>query len=147
MASRIPARLRREVERRAEFVCEYCLIHADDVYVGCQVDHVVSEKHGGPTTLKNLALACSFCNRHKGSDVGSIDKATGKFIRLFNPRNDDWADHFQLVGVRIAWATAIGEATVRLLKLNSPKRIEERRILRHYGKYPSAAALKRTKKS
>jgi hypothetical protein len=146
MASRISAQLRRTVERRAEFVCEYCLIHANDVYVGCQVDHVVSEKHDGPTTLDNLALACSFCNRQKGSDIGSIDKATGKFIRLFNPRNDDWADHFRLVGVRIAWATAIGEATVRLLKLNSPNRIEERRILKQYGKYPSPAALKRIKK-
>lgn len=147
MASRISAQWRRAVERRAEFVCEYCLIHADDVYVGCQVDHIISEKHGGPTALENLALACSFCNRQKGSDVGSIDKATGRFVRLFNPRNDLWADHFRLVGVRIAWTTVIGEVTVRLLKLNGPKRIEERRILKQYGKYPSPAALKRILKS
>lgn len=147
MASRIPARLRREVERRAEFVCEYCLIHADDVYVGCQVDHVVSEKHGGPTTFDNLALACSFCNRQKGSDIGSIDKATGKYIRLFNPRTDIWSDHFRLVGVRIVWKTSVGEATVRLLKLNSPLRIEERRVLKHHGKYPSPAATKRIRKN
>ena len=142
MASRITAALRRAVERRAEFVCEYCLIHADDVYVGCQVDHVVSEKHGGPTTLENLALACSFCNRQKGSDIGSIERVTGKFIRLFNPRTDLWGDHFRLVGVRIAWKTPMGEATVRLLKLNSPMRIEERRVLKRHGKYPSPTALK-----
>ena len=147
MASRITATLRRAVERRAEFVCEYCLIHADDVYVGCQEDHVVSEKHGGPTTLENLALACSFCNRQKGSDIGSIDKATGKFIRLFNPRADAWSEHFRLVGVRIAWKTPMGEATVRLLKLNSPKRIEEREVLKQRGKYPSPAALKRIRKT
>jgi hypothetical protein len=147
MASRIPARLRRAVECRAEFVCEYCLIHADNVYVGCQVDHVVSEKHGGPTTLDNLALACSFCNRQKGSDIGSIDKATGQFIRLFNPRADLWSEHFRLVGVRIAWKTPVGEATVRLLKLNSPMRIEEREILKRHGKYPSPAATRRIKKN
>lgn len=144
MGNRINAGLRRLVESRAGFVCEYCLIHANDTYAGCQVDHVISEKHGGPTVLANLALACSFCNRHKGSDVGSIDKATGKFVRLFNPRTDEWDDHFQLVGVRFAWKTARGEATVRLLKVNHPLRIEERRILKRQGKYPSADAMKRT---
>jgi len=70
------------VESRAGHVCEYCLIHANDVFVGCQVDHIISEKHGGPTVSVNLAFACSYCNRQKGSDVGSIDKVTGQFIRL-----------------------------------------------------------------
>jgi hypothetical protein len=111
------------------------------------VDHVVSEKHGGPTASENLALACAVCNRQKGSDIGSIDKATGQYIRLFNPRTDVWCDHFRLVGVRIAWKTPVGEATVRLLKLNSPMRIEERGILKREGKYPSPAATKRIKKS
>ena len=147
MASRISAQLRRKVESRAGQVCEYCLIHANDVYVGCQVDHVISEKHGGPTVLENLAFACSCCNRQKGSDVGSIDKATGGFIRLFNPRTDLWSDHFRMVGVRIAWRTPMGEATVRLLKLNDPLRIEERETLKRNGKYPSPAAMKRIKKS
>jgi hypothetical protein len=94
-----------------------------------------------------LAWSCACCNRQKGSDVGSKDKTTDEFIRLFNPRTDRWSDHFRLVGVRIVWRTAIGEATVRLLKLNDPMRIEERRALRRYGKYPSPAAMKRTKQS
>ena len=143
MASPISARLRRMVESRAEQVCEYCLMHANDGYVGCQVDHIISEKHGGPTVAANLALACACCNRQKGSDVGSIVRATGEFIRLFNPRTDRWNEHFRLVGVRIAWRTPIGEATVRLLKLNDPLRIEERKILKRNGKYPSSAAMKR----
>ena len=147
MASRISARLRRTVENRADCLCEYCLIHADDAYVGLQVDHVISEKHEGATVSENLALACSYCNRQKGSDVGSIDKTTRRFIRLFNPRTDVWSDHFRLVGVRIAWRTPMGEATVRLLKLNDPLRIEERKALKQNGKYPTPAALKRIRKS
>jgi hypothetical protein len=147
MPNRISVRLRRLVERRAESVCEYCLIHADDVYVGCQVDHIISEQHGGPTVVENLAWACACCNHQKGSDVGSKDKATGEFIRLFNPRTDRWSDHFRLVGVRIVWRTPVGEATVRLLKLNDPLRIEERRVLKRYGRYPSPAVMKRTNKA
>lgn len=69
----ISAELCQQVAERAYFVCEYCLIHADDTYFGCQIDHIISEKHGGLTEADNLAYACAFCNRFKGSDVGLID--------------------------------------------------------------------------
>ena len=36
--------MRRLVIARAGRRCEYCLIHEDDTYFGCEVDHVVSEK-------------------------------------------------------------------------------------------------------
>ena len=68
----IPAEMRRLVIGRAGRRCEYCLIHEDDTYFGCEVDHVVSEKHGGLTVVENLAYACLACNRFKGSDLGSI---------------------------------------------------------------------------
>ena len=64
----IPVELRRLVIRRALWRCEYCLLHEDDTYFGCEVDHVVSEKHGGQTVAENLAYACLACNRYKGSD-------------------------------------------------------------------------------
>jgi hypothetical protein len=32
------------------------LIHEDDTYLGCQVDHVISEKHGGETTAMILGF-------------------------------------------------------------------------------------------
>jgi hypothetical protein len=54
-------------------VCEYCLIHEDDVGFPHQIDHVVSGKHGGLSGVENLAYAWILCNRHKGSDVASID--------------------------------------------------------------------------
>ena len=32
---------------RAYHLCEYCLVHEEDVYHDCEVDHVMSVKHGG----------------------------------------------------------------------------------------------------
>jgi hypothetical protein len=37
-----------------------------------------AQKHGGLPTLQNPALACFDCNRFKGSDIGSVDPASGK---------------------------------------------------------------------
>ena len=54
MTSYVSTDLRQLVESRASHLCEYCLIHQDDTYLGCQVDHVIAEKHGGPTTAENL---------------------------------------------------------------------------------------------
>lgn len=72
MTSYVSPELRRIVEERAGNRCEYCLIHEDNTYVGCHVDHIIAEKHGGRTELDNLALACAFCNRAKGTDIASI---------------------------------------------------------------------------
>jgi 5-methylcytosine-specific restriction endonuclease McrA len=60
----IPTELRLLVAERANHLCEYCLIHEDDTFVGCQVDHIISLKHGGQTEADNLAYACAFCNRN-----------------------------------------------------------------------------------
>jgi hypothetical protein len=49
--------LRRLVAERAWHVCEYCLVHEDDLFHGCEVDHVISLKHDGQTTAENLACA------------------------------------------------------------------------------------------
>lgn len=98
MTSYVSADLRRIVESRAGNLCEYGLIHADDTFLGCQVDHIISEKHGGPTEAANTCYACTFCNRSKGADIGSIAPSTGEFTRFFNPRTDRWSDHFVLSG-------------------------------------------------
>ncbi len=42
---------------------------------------------------ENLAYACPFCNRSKGSDIGSIVAGTRSLCRFFNPRRDHW-EHF-----------------------------------------------------
>jgi hypothetical protein len=142
MTSYVAAELRRFVESRANHLCEYCLIREYDTYFGCQVDHVIAEKHGGPTNADNLAYACTFCNRAKGSDIGSI-APSGEFNRFFNPRTDHWADHFTLHGVIIEPRSPIGEVTVKILGLNEPDRVLEREIIQNIGRYPPAEALER----
>jgi hypothetical protein len=143
MSSYINAALRRLVAARAEYLCEYCLIHEEDAFFGCEVDHIISEKHDGQTEADNLAYACAFCNRAKGSDVGSLVRRTGAFVRFFNPRTDLWGDHFALDGVTIVALSDIGEATTRILDFNNEERLFERQTLQAIGRYPSAAAVAR----
>ncbi len=110
--------LRRLVSRRAEHLCEYCLIDIADTFFGGEVDHIVSVKHGGATEAENLAYTCQPCNRNKGSDLGSIYWPSGQLVRFFNPRTDHWTDHFALLGAFIHPLTAIGEVTARILDFN-----------------------------
>lgn len=55
MSSYVSAALRQLVAERAEYLCEYCLLHEEGTFFGCEVDHIISEKHGGPTVAENLA--------------------------------------------------------------------------------------------
>jgi len=132
----IDAELRRFVAERAQYFCEYCLIHESDTYLGCEIDHIISLKHGGTTDEDNLAYSCSFCNRHKGSDVGSVIIDNNKFVRFYNPRKDQWTDHFKLDGSIVRPLTNIGKATCNILIFNSTERLVERESLIEINRYP-----------
>ncbi len=142
MADGLNAELR-SVSAHADYLCEYCLIADEDTFFGCQIDHIISLKHQGKTDPENLAYACAFCNRHKGSDISSISTETGALVRFFNPRTDRWREHFQFNGSLIQPRTEIGEAKVRILRFNDGERIIERDELRRIGRFPNAAALTR----
>lgn len=139
----IPRKMRQQVATRADYLCEYCLISEDDTFLGCHVDHIISVKHGGQATINNLAYACVVCNRQKGSDLGSIDWKTKNLIRFFNPRLDQWPDHFSLKGANIIFLTSIGEVTARILSFNSDSQLIERQTLIDEKRYPSSAAMQR----
>ena len=143
MGSYISAELRRFVAERADHLCEYCLVHEQDRGFGCQVDHIISEKHGGLTEESNLAYACAPCNRAKGSDVGSIEEETRSFIRLYNPRLDKWHEHFRIDGSQILGLTEAGKVTVRILRLNDEERRLEREVFIAQQRYPSVSAERR----
>lgn len=122
----VPTALRREVIERAGNRCEYCLLPAEVAFFPHEVDHVVAEKHGGATAIDNLAFACWRCNRHKGTDLTSLDPQTRQLSPLFNPRTQVWAEHFAYEGERVIGLTPEGRTTVSLLKLNSDERLLER---------------------
>lgn len=139
MSDHVPAAIRRAVAHRAFNICEYCLIHEADTFFGCEIEHIIAKKHGGPTNLENLAYACVLCNRNKGSDISSIDEA-GRISGLFNPRLDHWSAHFEFDAItfRISAKSSAGSATVRILDLNHADRLLERENLCAAGRYPPA---------
>jgi len=58
--------------------------------------------------------------------LSSIDPATGEVVRLFNPREDTWQEHFVFEGSEVIGITLVGRATVNLLRMNAPHRVELR---------------------
>ena len=128
--------LRRQVFERASGRCEYCLLSFVDSFFSHEADHIIAEKHGGATTIENLALACFDCNRFKGSDIASLDSETGALVALFNPRTQEWNENFLLRDGVIVALTPCASATVRLLKMNLPERVEVRDALIKRGRYP-----------
>lgn len=125
----IPPALRQLIYQRASGCCEYCLIPEAVTFGGHEIDHIIAQKHGGPTTADNLALSCVLCNKLKGSDIASVDPISGDLVPLFHPRRDRWSEHFQLKGAQLIPLTPIGRVTVRLLQLNHPNRFVERERL------------------
>jgi hypothetical protein len=118
-----------EVRRRAAQRCEYCLLPQALFRRPFHIEHIIAKQHGGATHLDNLALACWQCNLKKGPNLTGIDPETGEITRLFHPRQDTWAEHFQLQENRtvpermeIVGLTPVGRATVRLLDLNEELR-------------------------
>ena len=118
--------LRQTVIARARNCCEYCLYPQAASFFAFEMEHIISEKHGGATSSDNLALACPFCNRFKGTDLGSVDKVTQKLTPFFNPRVQKWNEHFALEGALIQALSAEGRVTIAILRMNDPERIAER---------------------
>lgn len=127
MSRYIAESIRQMVAQRANNCCEYCHIHQDNAFYPFQIDHIISLKHGGATELENLAYSCFPCNLNKSSDVGTILLPERTFIRLFNPRLDNWSEHFGMDSGRMYAKSSIGEATIKVLKLNDIDRIIERK--------------------
>ncbi len=127
---------RKAVVRRAKARCEYCLLPSSESVLPHEIDHIRARKHRGPTTLKNTCLACAQCNGAKGSDATAYDPKTDELVRLFNPRADRWHDHFRWQGARLRGKTAIGRATIALLRINDAARVEHRRLLMAAALYP-----------
>jgi 5-methylcytosine-specific restriction endonuclease McrA len=84
----VSAELRQLVRQRAAGLCEYCLIPEASSFFLHEIDHITAQQHGGETIEGNLALACIICNKHKGTNLSSIDPETGKISSLFHPRRD-----------------------------------------------------------
>lgn len=121
------------VRRRAGFRCEYC--HFPERFSGLnfQMDHIIAEKHGGPTESENLALSCIYCNSFKGPNLSGVDPITHEIVRLFHPRRDVWEEHFRWQDAELAGRTPIGRATIEVLRINDATAKALRRLFIRAG--------------
>lgn len=136
MSEKIPASIKRIVAERAGFRCEYCRLSEAVSFYSFHIDHIKSTKHGGKTVLENLAYCCPDCNYFKGTDVATFGEDDARLIRFFNPRIDDWSEHFHLNDVEISGKTEIGTSTERIFKFNDPDRLIFRKQMAILGLYP-----------
>lgn len=122
-------RFRDTVRVRAGDRCEYCHLPQWAMPFAFHVEHILPRQHGGTDDESNLALACDRCNLFKGPNLTAIDVQTQALVRLFNPREQAWSEHFKPDGPRIESLTPVGRATVELLQMNAARRVALREAL------------------
>jgi hypothetical protein len=122
----IPKSLYEIVRQRAQFQCEYC--HYPELLSSAplSIDHIQPQSLGGSDDLSNLALACRRCNERRYNFTIGQDPETKVDVSLFNPRQQQWSDHFiwSTDALRIIGITATGRATCNRLDLNDERREE-----------------------
>jgi hypothetical protein len=123
------AALERLVRKRANGRCEYCRLPQEASQIPFEIDHIRARKHHGPTVAGNLALTCIYCNGYKGPNLSGIDPATDRLTKLFHPRRHKWSYHFRYEGGTLIGRTAIGRATIDVLRINLPNLVAIREVL------------------
>jgi hypothetical protein len=85
-----------------------------------EVEHLIPVAQGGGSDEANLWLSCPLCNRFKGERTAAADPETGQEVPLFNPRMQNWFEHFcwSPDGLRVVGLTPVGRATVAALHLD-----------------------------
>jgi hypothetical protein len=132
----MPRSRRQQVEERAKGCCEYCQLPQECTVTPHELDHIRAQKHDGPTTVANLALACFYCNSFKGPNVAGYDPVSDVLHPLFNPRKDNWSEHFEWNGPELVGLTPVGRTTIRVLRINEPERVVHRDWLIKEGVFP-----------
>jgi len=132
------AQIRRRIATQADFRCGYCLTSERLTGIRLTLDHIIPIAAGGRTTENNLWVACRPCNEFKGVQTHAQDPDSNKRVPLFNPRFQQWHEHFQwnADGNRIIGITAIGRATVEALQLNRDLIVHARRRWVKVGWHP-----------
>jgi hypothetical protein len=124
------------IRERAHHCCEYCRMPQEYDDLPFQFDHIIAKTHGGPDDPPNRALACVPCNLYKGPNLSGVDSQTGKVVRLFDPRRQNWNRHFRWNGAILEGKTLSGRTTVRTLRINMPIRVTLRQSLIDIGEFP-----------
>lgn len=124
------------IAARARDRCEYCGMHQSLQGATFHVEHIIPKARGGSSASDNFAWACPGCNLRKSDRTHVPDPMSDSVAPLFNPREQEWGDHFGWDGTRLIGKTPTGRATVAALDLNHPRRLRIRRAEQAFGLFP-----------
>lgn len=117
--------------------CEYCRVLEYLTHYDFHIEHIIGLQHGGLSVANNLAYSCAWCNWKKGPNIATILEVKGNLIPLFDPRTQNWFSHFEVAEDGLLnGKTDVGKATIKLLELNHPERVDERQGMMAAGFYP-----------
>jgi HNH endonuclease len=121
VSSYIPDSLKTQIEATDKRRCCYCLTSEANSGIPMTFDHILPRSKGGATGFENLCLACRTCNEFKSDLTEAVDPLTGEMVPLFNPRTQQWSDHFTWSqdSTRVEGLTATGRATITALRMNN----------------------------
>lgn len=136
--AKYPPEIRQYLEDRAGGYCEYCKANVVFSPHPFTIDHIIPKSAGATDDLDNIAYACFGCNRCKHDKFTAIDPFSQTVVPIFNPRTEDWNDHFvwNADTTRLLGLTAIGRATIEKLKLNRPELVRMREALVAVNRHP-----------
>ncbi len=119
--SNISEKRKRKIRQQAKNRCGYCLLPQSLNPNPLEIEHLLPTAKGGTDIEENLWLACRLCNGYKGVQTEAIDPETNRSVMLFNPRIQNWKEHFEWneEQIKIIGKTVCGRATVQALKLNN----------------------------
>jgi hypothetical protein len=134
----ITVELKKEIRNYFVDCCAYCRTAEALTVTTFEFEHIIPLAAGGKTVFENLCLACPSCNRYKATRQTAIDPNTQNEVKLFNPQEQLWTDHFawsedttEIVGL-----TTIGRATISTLKMNRLQLTRVRKMWVKMGEHP-----------
>lgn len=130
--------VRKHIAQQARHRCGYCQTHREGQW------HSADPRTRYPPSCRrrdeeeNLWVSCRLCNESKGVRTEAIDPPTDNMAPLYNPRTQNWAQHFAWTddGTEIVGLTDVGRATVDALSLNAEFRVRSRAIWVEAGYHP-----------
>jgi len=136
--SEISDELKDKIRRQARNRCGYCLTPQEIVSMRLEIEHLQPVAAGGTDAEENLWLACRNCNGFKHAKTHAIDPLTDEETPLFNPRTQNWHEHFEFSKdkAEIVGKTPCGRATVIALRLNYEQAVIARKLWVSVGWYP-----------
>lgn len=127
-----------KIRQQAKNRCGYCLNPQELMPFKLEIEHLYPQALGGESVEENLWLACRECNAHKATKTKARDRLTGKTVKIFNPRKQNWHEHFEFSQdfSEILGKTACGRATVDALQMNNIYQTTARLAWTETSKFP-----------